>query len=197
MHSALPSAIRAHSHGLTTLVLSKLCRFWASVSLKRSPVQHEDTPTLTQHPGSACACNNEAMYMSSQSHAGQMPRPCRLLLSPIVWPISKVLDCCLGRDIGTVYSQEELKHLMYGRAQTSGLGLACRPLQKLCSCLCCGSKPHMQAIKLCGAWLCCPFPSGVSIWLVHPGQSTPGGCHPHTACTGEQPALDLARHAAV
>ena len=29
-----------------------------------------------------------------------------------MWPISKVLDCCLGRDIGTVYSQEELKRLM-------------------------------------------------------------------------------------
>ena len=55
--------------------------------------------------------------MSLQSQLDQVPHPCRLVLSPIVWPISKVLDCCLGRDIGTVYSQEELKHLMYARAQ--------------------------------------------------------------------------------
>ncbi|KAK9814494.1 hypothetical protein WJX72_006765 [[Myrmecia] bisecta] len=35
-----------------------------------------------------------------------------VLLSPIVWPISLVLDCWLGRDIGNVYSQEELKRLI-------------------------------------------------------------------------------------
>ena len=38
--------------------------------------------------------------------------PCRIILAPIVWPISRILDHCLGRDIGTVYSQEELKRLM-------------------------------------------------------------------------------------
>lgn len=37
---------------------------------------------------------------------------CRALLSPIVWPISLVLDWMLGRDIGTVYSREELKRLI-------------------------------------------------------------------------------------
>ena len=37
---------------------------------------------------------------------------CRALLSPITWPISKVLDCMLGRDIGNVYSRDELKQLI-------------------------------------------------------------------------------------
>jgi metal transporter CNNM len=37
---------------------------------------------------------------------------CSAVLSPIAYPISLVLDCVLGRDIGTVYSQEELKRLM-------------------------------------------------------------------------------------
>lgn len=38
--------------------------------------------------------------------------PCRALLSPIVWPTSIVLDWMLGRDIGNVYSREELKRLI-------------------------------------------------------------------------------------
>ena len=37
---------------------------------------------------------------------------CRALLSPIVWPTSVVLDWMLGRDIGNVYSREELKRLI-------------------------------------------------------------------------------------
>lgn len=37
---------------------------------------------------------------------------CRALLSPIVWPTSIVLDWMLGRDIGNVYSREELKRLI-------------------------------------------------------------------------------------
>ena len=37
---------------------------------------------------------------------------CSALMSPIAYPISLVLDCVLGRDIGTVYSQEEFKRLM-------------------------------------------------------------------------------------
>ena len=47
----------------------------------------------------------------------------RVLLAPIVWPISRILDKCVGRDIGTVYSQEELKRLMYVhcRDMTGGL----------------------------------------------------------------------------
>ena len=36
-----------------------------------------------------------------------------VLLAPIAWPISLLLDWTLGRDIGNFYSQEELKHLMY------------------------------------------------------------------------------------
>ena len=36
-------------------------------------------------------------------------------MSPIAYPISLVLDCVLGRDIGTVYSQEEFKRLMCAR----------------------------------------------------------------------------------
>jgi len=39
-------------------------------------------------------------------------RRCRALLSPIVWPISIVLDWMLGKDIGNVYSREELKRLI-------------------------------------------------------------------------------------
>jgi len=35
-----------------------------------------------------------------------------LLFWPITWPISKVLDKLLGRDIGVVYSQQELKQLI-------------------------------------------------------------------------------------
>ena len=35
-----------------------------------------------------------------------------LLFLPITWPLAFVLDCALGRDIGMVYSQEELKRLM-------------------------------------------------------------------------------------
>ena len=34
------------------------------------------------------------------------------MLSPIVWPTSIVLDWMLGRDIGNVYSREELKRLI-------------------------------------------------------------------------------------
>ena len=37
---------------------------------------------------------------------------CRVIFSPITFPISLLLDKWLGRDIGTVYSQEELKRLM-------------------------------------------------------------------------------------
>ena len=37
---------------------------------------------------------------------------CRALLSPVVWPISVLLDWALGRDIGNVYSREELKRLI-------------------------------------------------------------------------------------
>ena len=37
---------------------------------------------------------------------------CRILFAPITFPISLLLDKWLGRDIGTVYSQEELKRLM-------------------------------------------------------------------------------------
>ena len=37
---------------------------------------------------------------------------CRALLSPVTWPISQVLDLLLGVEIGTVYSREELKHLI-------------------------------------------------------------------------------------
>ena len=33
-------------------------------------------------------------------------------MSPIVWPTSIVLDWMLGRDIGNVYSREELKRLI-------------------------------------------------------------------------------------
>ena len=37
----------------------------------------------------------------------------RIIFAPITFPISLLLDKWLGRDIGTVYSQEELKRLMY------------------------------------------------------------------------------------
>ncbi len=36
----------------------------------------------------------------------------RLLLFPVAWPISLLLDAVLGRDIGTVYSQKELERLI-------------------------------------------------------------------------------------
>ena len=35
-----------------------------------------------------------------------------ILFLPITWPISRVLDWWLGKDIGTVYNQEQLKRLM-------------------------------------------------------------------------------------
>ncbi|BDA50022.1 Metal transporter CNNM4 [Coccomyxa sp. Obi] len=35
-----------------------------------------------------------------------------VLLAPIAWPMSLILDWCLGRDIGTVFSQQELKSLI-------------------------------------------------------------------------------------
>mmetsp|Transcript_15426 Transcript_15426/g.39285 ORF Transcript_15426/g.39285 Transcript_15426/m.39285 type:complete len:466 (+) Transcript_15426:485-1882(+) len=35
-----------------------------------------------------------------------------IIFYPICWPISKVLDLILGRDIGQVYSKQELKHLI-------------------------------------------------------------------------------------
>ncbi len=35
-----------------------------------------------------------------------------ILFYPITWPISKLLDWMLGRDIGQVYSQQELKQLI-------------------------------------------------------------------------------------
>eukprot|EP00894_Picocystis_sp_ML_P001147 jgi/Pico_ML_1/51664/g239.t1 len=35
-----------------------------------------------------------------------------LIFFPIVWPVAKILDYMLGDDIGTVYSQEELKRLI-------------------------------------------------------------------------------------
>lgn len=35
-----------------------------------------------------------------------------LIFFPIVWPVAKILDHLLGEDIGTVYSQEELKRLI-------------------------------------------------------------------------------------
>ena len=35
-----------------------------------------------------------------------------VMLYVVAWPVSVVLDRVLGRDIGTVYSQEELKKLI-------------------------------------------------------------------------------------
>lgn len=46
------------------------------------------------------------------------PLPCdRFLFIPITYPTSALLDCMLGQYVGTVYSKDELKKLMYGEAQ--------------------------------------------------------------------------------
>ena len=32
--------------------------------------------------------------------------------APVTWPVAAALDRALGRDLGTLYSQQELKRLM-------------------------------------------------------------------------------------
>lgn len=49
---------------------------------------------------------------TQQCHSYNWMGCCRALLSPVVWPTSVLLDWILGRDIGNVYSREELKRLI-------------------------------------------------------------------------------------
>ena len=44
-----------------------------------------------------------------------------LLTSPMSWPLSKILDCVLGAEIGTVYNRERLIELMKVTEQYNGL----------------------------------------------------------------------------
>ena len=50
--------------------------------------------------------------MKLLGHVQEVPLACRVIFAPVTFPISLLLDKWLGRDIGTVYSQEELKRLM-------------------------------------------------------------------------------------
>ncbi|KAK9793438.1 hypothetical protein WJX73_001824 [Symbiochloris irregularis] len=57
-------------------------------------------------------CTQKDMGLKIGAHSIWLVKAFMIILSPIVWPISRILDRFLGRDIGTVYSQEELKHLI-------------------------------------------------------------------------------------
>lgn len=55
-------------------------------------------------------CSRHGLYIGSKTR--YITWFCVALLFVIAWPISKVLDCLLGREVGIMYSRQELKHLL-------------------------------------------------------------------------------------
>lgn len=57
-----------------------------------------------------CTACLQILHLTAPSNTSHLRR---LLFLPVTLPISKLLDWALGRDVGQVFSQEELKRLMY------------------------------------------------------------------------------------
>ena len=57
-------------------------------------------------------CGTRADLASSHPHAPATTDRARCSFYPVTYPISKLLDLLLGRDIGQVYTKQELKHLI-------------------------------------------------------------------------------------
>lgn len=55
-------------------------------------------------------CSRHGLYIGSKTR--YITWFCVILLYILAWPISKILDCLLGREVGIMYSREELKHLL-------------------------------------------------------------------------------------
>ena len=60
--------------------------------------------------------------LSAGSKAVDIVRFFVLLLFPVAWPLSKVLDIVLGAELGTVYSRGELKELLSKQVNMPGAG---------------------------------------------------------------------------
>lgn len=55
-------------------------------------------------------CSRHGLFIGSKTR--YITWFCIVALFVVAWPISKVLDLILGREVGLVYSREELKHLL-------------------------------------------------------------------------------------
>lgn len=55
-------------------------------------------------------CSRHGLYIGSKTR--YITWLCVVVLYVLAWPISKILDCLLGREVGLMYSREELKHLL-------------------------------------------------------------------------------------
>lgn len=55
-------------------------------------------------------CSRHGLFIGSRTRF--ITWACMGTLFVVAWPISKVLDLLLGREVGTMYSREELKHLI-------------------------------------------------------------------------------------
>lgn len=55
-------------------------------------------------------CSRHGLFIGSKTR--YITWFCIAALFVVAWPISKVLDLILGREVGLVYSREELKHLL-------------------------------------------------------------------------------------
>ena len=75
------------------------------------PLPPLSPPRLSRPPHARQAiCSRHGLFLAA--HLTWLLRGMMWLLAPISWPLAWVLDKVLGREVGTLYSRAELKHLI-------------------------------------------------------------------------------------